>query len=249
MRQFLVVVVVGLLGAAGAFGQGTAPADDDRGLVLLREAFAALEAGDLERSAELCRSAGEAATDDRTRFQAALGLGSCLAGLGRAEEARGAFERALALFPDDPTALVRLGQTLGDLGRNEEAAAVLERAVAADPSVAQARLALALVTARLGRHEEAARSAAEAAKLTPDDPRAHLAVGVALYHLERYGEAVPALERALGLSPDHPGAHYALGLCKLYLEDRDGAVAEVAVLNRLDPNLANDLFGHIFPKP
>lgn len=247
MRQLIAVVVVGLLGTAVALGQGPATSDAGRGHALLREAFAVLEAGDLERSAELYRSAGEVAADDRTRYQATLGLGSCLAGLGRAEEARGAFERALALFPGDPTALVRLGQTLGDLGRNEEAAAVLERAVAADPSVAQAQLALALVAARQGRHEEAARSAAEAAKLTPDDPRAHLALGVALYHLGRYGEAVPALERALDLAPDHPGAHYALGLCKLYLEDRDGAVAQVVALNGLDRVLADDLFGHIFP--
>ena len=58
---------------------------------------------------------------------------------------------------------------------------------------------------------------------------------------------VPAVLAALALEPGNERACYGLGLSLTYAGDRDGAVAQYLRLKELDPALARDLYGRIFP--
>ncbi len=96
-----------------------------------------------------------------------LWRGDALAGLGRIDDARVEFERAVHLNPDDPNALLRLGLALKASGRNGEAVAALFRAqsLAERAGVfaawAEAGAAILAVLADTDRAGEAARLRAE----------------------------------------------------------------------------------------
>ena len=85
-----------------------------------------------------------------------MALGGTLSRLGRSEEARTAYDSALALAPGSAAALT--GRGLLDLraGDPEGATQAFEAALAADPAHRQALYNLAAALTLLGRHEEAA---------------------------------------------------------------------------------------------
>ena len=56
--------------------------------------------------------------------------------------------------------------------------------------------------------------------------------------------AVEHLREAVRVNPEHADAHYKLGLAYMRVRNRDGALREKAVLEMLDPNLAN-LLGNL----
>ena len=78
-------------------------------------------------------------------------------GLGMLAEATRLAERALAVNPDHPTALVMIGTARLKEGRFEEARDALTRAVAAEPDSIKGHYQLSLALARLGDREGAER--------------------------------------------------------------------------------------------
>ena len=128
--------------------------------------------------------------------------GNALYESGRYEEALAAYDRALALRPDDPTAHMNRGVALEDLGRHEEALAAHDRALALRPDYPNAHMNRGAALGELGRYEEALAASDRALALEPELPEAHNNRGIALRNLGRHEEALTACDRALALRPD-----------------------------------------------
>lgn len=162
---------------------------------------------------------------------------SALAALGRLEEARLAWSRALAVDPNDPVALLgaaelyvrRLAPARDALEIGLEYAVRGARAAQArrDRTLA-ARLELVAGMAEndLGRSHLALRHLDRAIQVLPADPDAVYERGVALYELCRFDEAQRVFERAAALAPDDPWTLHQLGL----LAERRGDLERAEVL-------------------
>jgi Flp pilus assembly protein TadD len=163
-------------------------------------------------------------------------LAATVAAQGRAEEALGLYERALALDPEHAGAHNNLGLALVELGRLEEAEERFRRAVELDPASADAWHNLGLVAARRGRHDEAARHQREALRHDPYRADAELALGTALASAGRPEEAAESWRRALALDPGNPEASHNLVIVLVSRGEHAEAVARLRAAVRRAPN-------------
>lgn len=152
-----------------------------------------------------------------------LEKGVALHRAGRLEEAKAAYEAALAAVPGDPNALHLLGRVTLDTGQPMAAEALLREAVAAAP-VPGFQYTLGLCLIRLDRDTEAAKVLAQAVTGDPKLAPAYLELGLALRRLGRLREAVKALFTAAELLPEDLTAVSNLGLLLLDLDMADKAV-------------------------
>jgi Flp pilus assembly protein TadD/Tol biopolymer transport system component len=121
-----------------------------------------------------------------------------------------AYERGLAVAPDNVELLNSLGFALFQQGKNAEAVAALEKAVSIDPKHAKSHNNLALAYIDLGEMELAEAHYRESLAIEPQ---------AAIYNdlgfvLEREGlvdEAAQSYRKALALDPGSASAHYNLG--------------------------------------
>lgn len=236
----LLVAVASPCSAQSEFGSGST-------LENLRRGYGAMEEGDYEAALVHYTAAAERTGAPELRFQAYLGVGSATSALARTDEARTAYEKALAIKPGDPDALYSLGLVAKDQGRHEEAVALFADAAVRDPGFSAALTQLGIVYEILGRHEQAADACWRAYSASSEDLEALVCLGVARYHLELYGEAGQSFTAVLAKDPENARARYGLGLCKVYGDDRDGAIQEYVKLKKLDLDLARDLYERIFP--
>lgn len=171
-----------------------------------------------------------------------------LSALGRLEEARLAYARALAIDPNDRSALLGAAELhVRQLGASRDALEVgLEYAlrgarVAAQPPRRDRELAgrLELVAGMaqndLGRSDLALGHLERAIASLPGDPDAIYERGVALFELCRFDEARRSFERALALAPDDPWALHQLGLLAERRGDRLRAESLLAKARGLAP--------------
>jgi predicted Zn-dependent protease with MMP-like domain/Flp pilus assembly protein TadD len=184
------------------------------------------------------------------RLVPALALrASALGALGRLDDARLAWGRALAVDPSDAEALLgaaelhvrRLGPARDALETGLEYALRGARtATARKDRVLGARLVLVAAMAEndLGRSHLALPHAERAATVLPEDADVAYERGVALYELCRFGEAERAFARALALAPDDAWSLHQLGL----LAERRGDGARAAKLLARAHDLAPDDF-------
>jgi tetratricopeptide (TPR) repeat protein len=114
-------------------------------------------------------------------------------------EAAAAFERALALRPDDPDDLLNLGRARSALQQWDEAIAAYTRLIELDPQNAKALHNLANAHLRRGDYEEAAVWYARALEADPDYLLATYNYGRTLKQLSRVEEAERMFTRCLEL--------------------------------------------------
>jgi Flp pilus assembly protein TadD len=162
---------------------------------------------------------------------------AALAALGRLDDARIAFARALAVDPDDPATLLRAADLyVRQLdGAHDALEAGLEYALRGvraarlrkDPEL-QGRLSLVAGMAEndLGRSHLALPHLERAVAALPEDPDARYERGVALFELCRFEDARRDFERTLALSPDDPWALHQLSL----VAERRGELARAEEL-------------------
>jgi tetratricopeptide (TPR) repeat protein len=121
-----------------------------------------------------------------------------------------AYERGLAVEPENVELLNALGFALFQQGKSQEAVAALEKALAVDPKHLKAHNNIALASIELGELEVAEAHYRESLAIEPQ---------AAIYSdlgfvLEREGltdEAIEQYEKALALDPTSASAHYNLG--------------------------------------
>lgn len=130
-----------------------------------------------------------------------LNLGDLLARQQDHEGAIAAFQRALALEPDNPHAHNDIGCALIVLGRAEEALGWLERAGQLAPEDKDPPSNRGLALSTLGRHEEAIESFREALRRQPGEATVHGSLAVELMLSGREEEARHHLGEAERLKP------------------------------------------------
>lgn len=152
-----------------------------------------------------------------------VNLGNLLKDLQKPQEAEHAYQRALALEPDDPLALYNLGHLYQLYGRWPEAAAIFRQAVTAQTNFVAGWQKLAAMELRNNRHEQALAAAKQAVRLAPDQAAGWFHLADALGRIERWAESEQALERCLILQPEFPEALNNLGLARKSQGDLEGA--------------------------
>jgi predicted Zn-dependent protease with MMP-like domain/Flp pilus assembly protein TadD len=206
-------------------GRKESPAEPGTSSVerLIDAAGAALEEG---RPEEALARAEEAAAGAPRSVAALHYRAAALEALGRTEEARLAYARALTAGKDDAELLLGAARFLVEgLPEEEQDRADLEEGLArAERGETLARragdgelaVALLLVEARalgqLGSPADALAPLARAEGLAPGDAEVLLEKGLALHELCRFEEARDALLTAEGTAPDDPQICHALGL-------------------------------------
>jgi len=213
---------------------------------LLDAAGAALEDGRPEDA--LARAEEAAAADPRSpvalHYRAAA-----LEELGRTEDARLAYARALSVGKDDPELLLGAARFLveglpdgeQDHADLDEGLALARRGarLAARAGDAELEVALRLVEARalgaIGHAREALAAIAQAERARPADPEVLLEKGLALYELCRFEEAETALLAAEAEAPDDPNVVHALGLVAERRGEEDEARRRFARARALAP--------------
>ena len=143
---------------------------------------------------------------------AEFNLGTVLDQQGRWDEARGHYERALAIDPFNSSAMNNLAAGLDRHGATAAAIELFERAIGIDPDKAEyyTNYGNALIQAR--RLDEAVRALAIAITLDPRAANAHNNLGIALAQQQMLIPAREAFERALQIDPAHVNARRNLEL-------------------------------------
>ncbi len=121
-----------------------------------------------------------------------------------------AYERGLAVEPENVELLNSLGFALFQQGKSQEAVVALEKALAVDPKHWKAHNNLALAAIDLGELEVAEAHYRESLAIKPQ-PAIYNDLG---FVLERQGlteEAVELYRKAIKLDPESASAHYNLG--------------------------------------
>ena len=128
------------------------------------------------------------------------------------QEAVGLFNRALALDPNNVSALVGLADAL--------AFRVIQQ-YSDDPAADVARSGTA---------------ANQAIVAEPDSSQAHMARVWALYWKQQYREAIDEAETAIGLDPNNPSAHAQAGIMKAFLGRSEEGFGGLETALRLSPH-------------
>ena len=127
--------------------------------------------------------------------------GSVLVRMGRSDEARKAYETAVALAPKDALLRARYGELLRDLGQVEEAIQRLREATEIDPEGAAYWNSLGMTLGGNARFPEAEVAFRKAVELESEDPRYAFNLGLILMRQNRPAEARPFFEKALEIEP------------------------------------------------
>jgi tetratricopeptide (TPR) repeat protein len=163
--------------------------------------------------------------------------------LGQVNEASSAYERAIAIDPDEPTALLPAAKFLVRNGDNDslETAVLYARRGREHEETAAVGAELAAVEAEalngIGRSDEALHAAESALALNADRPQAVVERGVALYELLRFDEADRTLAEARARDPGSARAFYYAGLLAERLDRSADARRFIAEATRLDPEM------------
>jgi len=211
---------------------------------------------DREQPERALACADEAVRADGRSAAALRARASALAALGRPDEARAAFGRALAVAPGDPeTLLGAAGLLVERYGADREA---LETALAharrgaeiaaagGRPDrdlAARLRLVAAMAENDLGQSAAALADAEEALRARPGDVDLRYERGVALYELCRFAEADGELQAVLAEAPQDPWTLHYLSL----VAERRGDGARSAKLERRAAEVAPSEFGRPAP--
>jgi tetratricopeptide (TPR) repeat protein len=167
---------------------------------------------------------------------------------GKLEEARAAFERALAMSPSYTEAALNLSVTLNDLGQYTRArdvyTRVIQRARAAprslDPFVkgklANMHADLGAAYAESGLHAEAVREYGKALELCPSFIDLRTRMAAVMRDMGDAAGAVRELEIVKTMQPRYVPARLALGTALFTLGKRDEAIKEWEAARALEPD-------------
>jgi tetratricopeptide (TPR) repeat protein len=220
-------------------------AEDPEAIRHLMDGIQRLEGEDFVACAGSYRLALAAADLPETRFQARLGLSTCLGGMGRTLEASQVAQEAAAEAPDHAVAQHVAGAALLDIGQSGDAIPLLERATTLAPAFMVAWKDLGRARAATGDDTGAEVAFGRALALNDEDADAWLGLAVARYQQERYEEALAAFNQAVAVNPNLPRARYGRGACRLMVGDEDGARREAEALASMAPGLAERLIDEI----
>jgi tetratricopeptide (TPR) repeat protein len=238
----LVFLFVSVLSAAivGAQSQSWTP-----GVPTVREAAAALAAGDLKRAESELQTILQAAPTD---VHALNLLAIVRVQQKREAEAEVLFKQAIAIRPDFAGAQAGLGLLYAQMGKNDLAIPPLEESARLDPERKDVQAVLLSIW-RGQAHEAAEHNELEKAlavlmharKLNPSDADVQYEFGMVALRMSLFPDAIDAFDQALKLHPDHAPALYGLGRAEMSASRFDDAQQAFEHYVQLRPS---DASGH-----
>lgn len=195
-----------------------------------QEGIRSAERGETDRALFLFR---QAAHLDPSWSSPHVNQGAVFARMSMHERAAAAYDRGVAIEPDNPRAYENRGLLRKQLGDLEGARSDLSRVLKLEPQARAAAMALAAVHRARQDFPAAAAVLAEAIEHAADDVELWCELGVAFADTGDRDSAEACWRRILTLVPDHPGA--CTHLASLLV--RDGRLHEAAVLARRVPDL------------
>jgi tetratricopeptide (TPR) repeat protein len=167
--------------------------------------------------------------------------------IGRHEEAIAGYREALAINPQFEAAFFNLGLVYVGIGRYAEGKDAFEAVTRINPEAGPAHYNAGLAYSQLGRFQEAIEAQKIVIRINPGYAPAYHAMGAAMGHLGRPRDEIAAYREAIRVDPDFAPAHHAMGTALLKRGDTPGALEQYKILQRLDQNMAGNLFNHIYP--
>jgi choline-sulfatase len=166
-------------------------------------------------------------------------VGKTLVALGRRDEARGAFERALAIQSDDPDALAGLADLAIERAEFPEAQQRLEALAARDPDDTDTTLKLGVVLVRTSQLDRAIALFTAVVSRQPAHKEALINLAGALAKAGRAAEAVPFFERAVQAGAVTPIVLNGLGFARIESGNTRGGIEALRRSLRLKPDQPN----------
>jgi len=173
-------------------------------------------------------------------------LGTVLAGQGKTQEAFAHFAEALRIEPDFAEAHNNLGGFLASQGKIQEATNQYNEALRINPNYAEAHYNFGILLASQGKIQEAIDHCVEALRIEPDFAEAHNNLGGFLASQGKIQEAIAHFAEAVRLKSDYAQAHINLGMAYLVIGDKNSALGEYKILEKINPDLAKKLYRKIF---
>src|SRR3989338_2663836 len=162
-------------------------------------------------------------------------LGATYLKLGQTARALQAFNRALALAPDQPDALRWVAMLHASQGELEEAVAAYERILAAEPNDQFVLSTLADLYVLQGELPNAIDAYHRLITEFGSTSQLHFNLGVLYGRVSRFDDALEELSRAFELAPDALDARVALGLTYELAGRFEQAAAWYEDVVRMDP--------------
>jgi tetratricopeptide (TPR) repeat protein len=156
---------------------------------------------------------------------------------GRAHEAAGYFQAALAIRPDNLAAGNNLGLSLLRAGSFTAAQAQFQSLLVLHPRHALLQLNLATVLAEMGEKNEAIAAHRQALVFDPKFSRAACGIGIIHLEYDDYPAALEAFREALAIDPGSAFAQTFFGFAQLSSKDLKGALASQEKALSLNPQL------------
>src|SRR3989344_5669532 len=182
---------------------------------------------------------------DGGAYQNWLGLAALYAELagsnveGAYDNARAAYERALAENPTSPLPLLNLARLELLQNKPDQALIQLDKAVQLKPDFAAAYYLASQAYAAQNDLQNAMRAAAKAVENAQADAQAWYNFGLIAYTANEYQQAATALEQALTRQEKFANAMYILGLSHYELKRPEDATKMFEALLQLDPDQAS----------
>lgn len=120
------------------------------------------------------------------------------------------------------------------LGNYDTAVDAFERAAGQDPKRVETWIQVGYCRVKQGRNEAAILAYQEALRLRPNSSEAYNKLGDAYYFAANFPAAIAAYRRASQLRPTDGEAYYNLAMAFLESGDRDAALAQGKILQKLD---------------
>ena len=176
-------------------------------VAILRQAFAALQAGRIDAALHLAMQATARAPEN---FDAWRIRALAHAQRNEADAQRDALQRACALRPDDAAAALDLGTLLLDIGDAAAAAPLLRVAMDAPQRDARAAFRYGTAQARIGDTARAVEGFEQATLREPGWAEAWLNLAAMRMQAGDLDAALQAADTALARQPDDPQVHHTL---------------------------------------
>jgi tetratricopeptide (TPR) repeat protein/HEAT repeat protein len=164
----------------------------------------------LGREADALETAAALARENPSEIGFAVGLADRQQRRGERVAAGAVFDRALARFAREPSALETLAETAGRWGDEPRALSAWSRLVRVDPRSEVAIVGLGEAQFQAGRHEEARRTWSALRRRAATAAEGHLRLGELLYDHDLLDEALDEARRAESADPAGPRPHRLL---------------------------------------
>jgi len=163
-------------------------------------------------------------------------LGLELYNLGRVDEAKAEYLKALAIDPHYVTAHDNLGLLLTQQGQVDEGISHYLEALQADPNSLDAHYSLGLALAQKGQVKEAVAEYQKVLKISPRDVKAQYNLALILAQTGAIDDALSRFQKVLEIDPTYVDARNNLGALLLQKGEVDEAIVQLRKTLEINPN-------------